>query len=136
MKRFSVGRATALVLDSGAGVTSAVPVYDGYVLKKGKKERDGSFVCTGPTHGCLWGEKGILRQSIAGDLISQQILDYLRNERQLSVLPQYKIASKKAVESGQAPEVEVRERPNTTESYDHYQISVCFVCVCVCIEDG
>lgn len=35
--RFSVGRATALVLDSGGGITSAIPVYDGLVLKRGMK---------------------------------------------------------------------------------------------------
>lgn len=32
---FSVGRATSLVLDSGGGVTTAVPVHDGFVLHKG-----------------------------------------------------------------------------------------------------
>jgi actin-like protein 6A len=32
---FSSGKATSLVLDSGGGVTSCVPVNDGYVLKKG-----------------------------------------------------------------------------------------------------
>jgi len=33
---FSSGKSTSLVLDSGGGVTSCVPVNDGYVLKKGK----------------------------------------------------------------------------------------------------
>ena len=30
--RFANGRSTALVIDSGAGQTSAVPVHDGYCL--------------------------------------------------------------------------------------------------------
>lgn len=34
-RRFANGRSTALVLDSGATHTSAVPVYDGYVLTQG-----------------------------------------------------------------------------------------------------
>ena len=33
--RFANGRSTALILDSGATHTSAVPVYDGYVLQQG-----------------------------------------------------------------------------------------------------
>lgn len=32
---FSNGRPTGLVLDSGATYTTAVPVYDGYVLQQG-----------------------------------------------------------------------------------------------------
>jgi actin-related protein len=35
MSAFAAGRATALVIDSGASHTSVVPVYDGYVIKKG-----------------------------------------------------------------------------------------------------
>lgn len=33
--RFSHGRSTALMLDSGATHTSAVPVYDGHVIQQG-----------------------------------------------------------------------------------------------------
>jgi len=33
--RFANGRFTGLVLDSGATHTTAVPVYDGYVLQQG-----------------------------------------------------------------------------------------------------
>ena len=33
--RFANGRSTALVIDSGAGQTSAVPVHEGYALVKG-----------------------------------------------------------------------------------------------------
>ncbi|KAI9013356.1 actin family [Phycomyces nitens] len=100
MTAFSVGRATALVLDSGGSMTSAVPVYDGYVLKK-----------------------GILRQPIGGDLLTKQILDQLKNDLHLQVTPQYKIANKRPVESGQPPQVELRDRPNTTESFNDYQTS-------------
>jgi len=33
--RYASGRPTAMVLDCGAAVTSVIPVYDGFVLKKG-----------------------------------------------------------------------------------------------------
>jgi actin-like protein 6A len=95
-----VGRATALVLDSGGSVTSAVPVYDGYVLKK-----------------------GIFKQSIAGEFISQQILDHLRTDAGLQVTPQYKVASKKPVEAGQPADAQLRDVPGITQSYEDYQRS-------------
>lgn len=97
MTAFSVGRATALVLDSGAGVTSAVPVYDGYVLKK-----------------------GILRQSIAGDLLTRQILDNLETP----VVPAYQVASKKPVEAGQPANAELRTDLGVTDSFHEYQVAV------------
>jgi actin-related protein len=98
---FSVGRATALVLDSGGSVTSAVPVYDGYVLKK-----------------------GVFHQSIGGNILSQQIRDHIKNNLHLDVTPLYKIASKKPVSGGQAPQLQLRKRPDTTKSFEDYQISV------------
>ncbi|CAO3611067.1 unnamed protein product [Cunninghamella blakesleeana] len=100
MTAFSVGRATALVLDSGGGKTSCVPVYDGYVLKK-----------------------GILKSSIGGDLLTQQILDQLATDLQIDVTPNYKIASKKPVESGQPPQVELRNELHVTDSYHDFQVS-------------
>ncbi|CDS03258.1 hypothetical protein LRAMOSA00660 [Lichtheimia ramosa] len=99
MTAFSVGRATALVLDSGGGMTSAVPVYDGYVLKK-----------------------GILRQPIAGNLVSEQLLDMLKTDMNVDITPQYEITSKKPVEQGQPPQVEKRTRPDTTSSFHDYQV--------------
>lgn len=35
--RFANGRSTALVIDSGANQTSAVPVHDGYALSAGER---------------------------------------------------------------------------------------------------
>ena len=42
--RFANGRSTGLVLDSGATHTTAVPVYDGYVLGQGGLFSSGSSV--------------------------------------------------------------------------------------------
>lgn len=99
---FSVGRATALVLDSGGGVTSAVPVYDGFVLKK-----------------------GILHQSIAGDTLNDQIKEQLAKELNYTITPHYKIAKKKQVEVDQVPELQLRELEGIKGSFNDYQISVC-----------
>lgn len=33
---FSVGKGTAMVLDVGEDVTSCMPIYDGFVIRKGK----------------------------------------------------------------------------------------------------
>ncbi|KAG1447198.1 hypothetical protein G6F56_009336 [Rhizopus delemar] len=103
MTAFSVGRATALVLDSGSSVTSAVPVYDGFVLKK-----------------------GVLHQSIGGDLLSEQIKEHLKNDLGLNITPLYKIANKKPVGQGEQPQIELRNRPST-KSFEDYHISVSYI---------
>ncbi|KAI7897818.1 actin family [Cokeromyces recurvatus] len=100
MTAFSVGRATGLVLDSGGSITSAIPVYDGYVLKK-----------------------GILHQPIGGDILTQQMREYLKNELHYNVTPLYKIASKKSIAAGELPQIKLRDRPNTTTSFEEYHIS-------------
>ena len=42
---FAVGKHVALVADIGGGVTSTVPVHDGYVLNKGvRKTRMAGYV--------------------------------------------------------------------------------------------
>ncbi|KAH8549002.1 actin family [Umbelopsis sp. PMI_123] len=98
MSAFSVGRATALVLDSGGSTTSAIPVYDGLVLKR-----------------------GILRQPIGGNVVSTQIMEELKRSLDYTVSPQYLIAEKEATDPGQPPKFRSKDRPNTTDSYHHFQ---------------
>ncbi|CAO3614921.1 unnamed protein product [Mucor hiemalis] len=100
MTAFSVGRATALVLDSGGGVTSAVPVYDGFVLKK-----------------------GILHQPIAGDTLADQIKTQLANDLNYTITPHYKILKKSKVEADQAPDLQLRELEGLKDSFNDYQTS-------------
>jgi actin-related protein len=101
LHRFSVGRGTALVLDSGAGATSAVPVFEGYVLKK-----------------------GILRQPVAGDLLTEHIKQHLEQELQYKVTPHYAIAKKETLDAGQLPEIELKELSGRTESFHESQVNV------------
>uniref|UniRef100_A0A671M6R8 Actin-like protein 6B n=1 Tax=Sinocyclocheilus anshuiensis TaxID=1608454 RepID=A0A671M6R8_9TELE len=67
---FANGRATGLVLDSGATHTTAIPVHDGYVL-----------------------QQGIVKSPLAGDFISMQCRE-LFQEMNIDTVPPYMIASK------------------------------------------
>ncbi|CAM0141706.1 unnamed protein product [Umbelopsis sp. WA50703] len=98
MTAFSVGRATALVLDTGGSITSAVPVYDGLILKR-----------------------GILRQPIGGNVVTNQIMEELKSMFDYTVTPQYLVADKEVVDAGQPPKFRSRERPNTTDSFHKFQ---------------
>jgi actin-related protein len=99
---FSAGRATALVLDSGGGKTSAVPVYDGFVLNK-----------------------GILHQSLAGNSLVDLIKEQLKQDLNYEITPQYKIAKREEVETDEPPKIEVRSFEGvTTDSFNEYQTMV------------
>ncbi|KAI9277815.1 actin family [Sporodiniella umbellata] len=100
MSAFSVGRGTALVLDSGAGKTSVVPVYEGYVLKK-----------------------GILHQPVGGDLLTEKIQQYLAQELDYQVTPHYNIANKQPVGKGQPPQIQNKTLQSVTESYHNSQVN-------------
>ncbi|CAI2164609.1 1702_t:CDS:10 [Funneliformis geosporum] len=96
LSAFAAGRPTAVVMDCGASSTSCVPVVDGYVLKK-----------------------GIYKQPIAGDFLSEQLLQQLQ-QRFDNVVPHYKIAKKTSVDPDQPANFIPKERPNTTKSYHKY----------------
>ncbi|ORY03885.1 Actin/actin-like protein [Basidiobolus meristosporus CBS 931.73] len=100
LSAFASGKPTALVLDSGGGMTSAVPVYDGYVLKK-----------------------GILKQNIGGEFISDQILHDFKANKGVEINPHYLINKKSPVEAGEPAQVELKNRPNTNPNY-HYQMQM------------
>lgn len=63
LSAFAAGRASALVLDSGASTTSIVPVVDGYVTKK-----------------------AIERSELAGDYLDAQIEQWLKSQVLLPLL--------------------------------------------------
>jgi len=95
---FSAGRATGLVLDSGGGKTSAVPVYDGYAL-----------------------QQAIVRSHVAGSRLDAELCRTLQAKFPDSpILPPYQ-TSKKDVGGGKI-KVTVHEFPNTHPSYAEYRI--------------
>jgi len=108
MSAFSCGRGTALVVDAGHELTSVIPVYDGFVLRK-----------------------AVQRQPSAGHLLSQVILDTIKTATPpTEVVPQYLVKSKEAVEPMQPPRATLHTNrlPNpsdpgcpTTPSYHQSQ---------------
>ena len=109
--RFANGRSTALVVDSGATQTSAVPVHDGYAL-----------------------QGAVVRTPLAGDFITAQCKHFM-DELGVDVIPPYMIASKEAVKEKVQPIWSPKNVPNVTESYRNYMVNVS-VCVCVCVWRG
>jgi actin-like protein 6A len=94
---FMNAKASALVLDVGHQWTSAVPVHDGYVLKK-----------------------AIQRSPVAGARLGQDLLRYLQQDpNQPSVQPQY--ACERQNVDG-ALKVTVKSYPQTHPSYRAYMV--------------
>lgn len=82
-------------------MTSAVPVYDGFVL-----------------------QKGILHQPIAGNLLAEKIKEQLKLDLNYTITPHYKISKKTQVEADEQPEVELRTLEGVKDSFDEFQIRV------------
>jgi actin-like protein 6A len=102
LSAFSSGRSTGLILDSGGGTTSAVPVVDGYVLKK-----------------------GIIKQNFGGDFLSKQAAALIESIYNIKITPRYKIKKKNAVDAGQPADFIENDCPNTTPSFHQYAINLC-----------
>ncbi|XP_026767763.1 actin-like protein 6B isoform X3 [Pangasianodon hypophthalmus] len=84
---FANGRATGLVLDSGATHTTAIPVHDGYVL-----------------------QQGIVKSPLAGDFITMQCREMFQ-EMNIDIIPPYTIASKEVIQDFQASVLQVSDSP-------------------------
>lgn len=96
---FANGKATGLVLDSGAGHTSAVPVQDGYVL-----------------------QQAIVRQPYGGDYITNLCKQYF-DHRKIEIVPPYLIADKEPVKPNENPKWTKKQKiPPLTQSWTDYSI--------------
>ncbi|XP_004533520.1 actin-like protein 6B [Ceratitis capitata] len=96
---FSSGRATALVVDSGATHTSAVPVHEGYVLSQ-----------------------AVVKSPLGGDYLSMQCRQHLEKQG-IDLSPAYKIASKDVVKERDAARFTLRKLPeNLTQSWQNYML--------------
>ncbi|PKI85603.1 NuA4 histone acetyltransferase subunit [Malassezia vespertilionis] len=106
LSSFAAGRPTALVVDVGASQLSAIPVVDGFVLRK-----------------------GIHTQSNAGDTISRALLHGFTHEcgeknlKEDELIPQFLVKSKQPVDPGMPPNAVLREDRlhGTTPSFRMYQ---------------
>lgn len=98
LSAFANGRSTGLVLDSGATHTTAVPVYDGYVLGQ-----------------------AIVKSPLAGDFISLECRK-LMEENNIDIVPPYMIAGKEAVGEKMPAKWKKRDIPEVTTSYHNYMV--------------
>lgn len=96
LSSFSAGKPTGLVLDIGAGSTSATPIFDGYALK------GASF-----------------KQSIGGDFITREALHMLEATKGISVKAPFEILKKSPVELDAEPDFVPRD-VNVTDSFKQF----------------
>lgn len=95
---FASGRASGLVLDSGGGKTTAVPVYDGYAL-----------------------QQSIVRSHIAGNRLDLELHAQLKQKyAETPILPAYR-TTKKQIGGGKFI-VTLHDFPNTHPSYEEYRL--------------
>ncbi|KAJ3024929.1 UNVERIFIED_CONTAM: Brahma associated protein 55kD [Siphonaria sp. JEL0065] len=96
---FTLGRSTALIIESGADNTSVVPVVDGFILKK-----------------------AIQKNNVAGNAISSFARNILESN-QISVVPHFLVKKKIPVDAGHKPPPDVlhRDRP-ATKSFTDFSI--------------
>ncbi|KAL3896223.1 MAG: hypothetical protein SGCHY_004212 [Lobulomycetales sp.] len=100
---FSAARSTALVIDSGAEVTSVVPVLDSFVMKK-----------------------AIRRQALAGDFVTAQAASYLEKEYgRTPLVPQYMVSSKQGVDPDCDPVFVAREGVEASPSFHARALAKC-----------
>lgn len=105
---FSAGKPTALIVDVGASHSSAIPVVDGFVLRKGIQRQAG----------------------VGGDAVSRALLYDLKHPPTgssrvggpVDIVPQYLVKSKVPVQAGNTAVAKLREdrRANTSESLHKY----------------
>ncbi|OIW18835.1 hypothetical protein TanjilG_25278 [Lupinus angustifolius] len=105
---FASGRATSLVVDSGGGSTTVVPVHDGYVLQKA--------VATSP---------------IGGELLTDCLIKSLESKG-IVIKPRYSFR-RKEIRPGEFQTVDL-DFPNTSESYKLYsqRVIASDIKECVC----
>ncbi|GAA5887041.1 hypothetical protein JCM16303_007114 [Sporobolomyces ruberrimus] len=106
MSSFASGKGSALIIDVGEELTSVVPIYDGFVLRK-----------------------AIQKQAVAGNLISEVLLHHLESQN-IPVTPRYLVKTKEVVAPDTPSNASLREerQPNpsdpnsaTTASYHRSQ---------------
>lgn len=91
---FASGRSTALILDSGASQTVAVPIHDGYAL-----------------------QKGIIKSDLGGEYVTDKLLRHIEENMKVPIIPRHYL---KVNVEGETKTAEIISHPNTHPSFDHY----------------
>jgi len=98
LSAFANGRSTALVLDSGATHTSAIPVHDGYVL-----------------------QHAIVKSPLGSNFLTQQCQQLL-SDQQVGITLPYQIKDKKEVQMNEAAKWTPKPNlPSVAKSWQEYQ---------------
>ena len=98
LSAFSVGKTTALILDSGGSITSCVPVFEGFALRR-----------------------SVRRTRMAGEFLDRSLEHILTNVHPTTppILPAFKI-NKKWNDYTQAFQITRNDNPALTESYNRF----------------
>lgn len=92
---FAAGKATALVVDVGATITSVVCIHDGLILKK-----------------------SIQKSPLAGNWVSSQIRAlWSTSEPKIDLIPHFMISSKSPVDAGAPAQATYQKLENITDSF-------------------
>jgi len=91
---FAAGKGTSLVIDVGQDSTSIVPIYDGFVLKKGELQILFRFFL--PVLRCYG--IGIQKSPVCGSLLNSLLYTYLRSTSSTPIHPHYLVKSKLPIE--------------------------------------
>lgn len=95
MSAFASSRGSALVLDVGEEMTSLVPIYDGFVLRKGSSLSPSSLVLPLTPSVPL----AIQKQPTGGNLLSSILLKQIKAQSPpIEIVPHYLVKSKQPVE--------------------------------------
>ncbi|CEF67857.1 Brahma associated protein 55kD [Strongyloides ratti] len=93
---FAHGKASGLVVDSGASQTYASSVHDGYCLIN-----------------------SVVKSNLGGDTIVDQMKKYL-DRCNVDIIPSYRIASKEEYKEGEKPLYKLKDIVEVTESFETY----------------
>jgi len=99
---FASGRATALVVDCGAGGTTVTAVHDGYALRK-----------------------AVTRSPLGGDALTSVVLKYLEKVKKVPVKPRYEFARAVGADGETVDVSDVKGLGHTTPAYRlHKQMEI------------
>lgn len=120
---FANGRSTALVVDSGATHTSAVPVHVSLIEQYSMTEilvfKECVFML--PQEGYVL-TQAVVKSPLGGDYLSLQCRTYLEGQN-IDLSPVYSVASKIAIRERDQPQFVARKLPeNITTSWSTYML--------------
>ena len=110
LSSFSAGKPTSLIVDIGASQSSAIPVVDGFILRKGIQRQAG-----------LGGD--CISRALLYDLTTAVPANSHRQGGLADIIPHYLVKSKAPTVAGAKPPAKLREEriANTTDTFKQFQ---------------